>query len=197
LNSLPAPQLGGIAGSFPARYPAELPARLAIAAAALADQITARNAPPSAPVATTDRLFSTFAYTGDGAGGVEDKLAEGVLAYSDDALLYLDSVPKSLQGARLIRTANEDRKYWANDYIVATAGRDLDFFVAHDDAAPRPKWLAQYQPNGDSVEVKGRKLTLYVQRLKQGTSVRISGNVDQGKKSGSALNLILFARPAG
>ena len=83
----------------------------AIAAAALADQIAARNAPPSAPKAATDRLFSTFAYTGDGAGGVEDKLAEGVLAYSDDALLYLDSVPKSLEGARLIRTANEDRKY--------------------------------------------------------------------------------------
>jgi beta-galactosidase len=120
-----------------------------------------------------------------------------VLAYSDDALLYLDSVPKSLEGARLIRTANGDRKYWANDYIVATAARDLDFFVAHDDAAPRPKWLEQYQPTGDRMVVKNRKLTVFVQRLKQGASVRISGNVDQGKKIGSALNLILFARPAG
>ena len=79
---------------------------------------------------------------------------------------------------------------------MATAACDLDFFVAHDDAAPRPKWLEKFKSNGESVEVKGRKLTLYVQRLKQGASVRISGNVDQGKKIGSALNLILFARPA-
>jgi beta-galactosidase len=126
---------------------------------------------------------------------MEDKLAEGVLAYSDDALLYLDSVPESLRGARLIRTANGDRKYWANDYIVATAARDLDLFVAHDDAAPLPKWLQNFKPNGEKVEVKGRKLALYVQRLKQGTPLRISGNVDQGKPVGSALNLILFARP--
>jgi beta-galactosidase len=199
LHSLPATATGGIAKSLPARYPAELSERPQIDGAALADQIAKRSAPlTSAPVAgAQDRLFSTFAYTGEGVGGTEDKLAEGVLAYSDDALLYLDAVPRSLEGARLIRTANRDRKYWANDYIVATAARELDIFVAHDAAAPRPQWLNDFQPTGDSVEVKARKLSLFVQRLKQGASIRISGNVDQGRNPSTALNFILFARPVG
>ena len=199
LKSIAAPQSGGIAVSFPARYETPLPARPAVDASALADQIAQRNSPPPVDrnVEAKDRLFATLAYTGDGAGGTEDKLATGVLAYSDDALLYLDAVPDSLQGARLIRTANRDRKYWANDYIVATAARDLDLFVAHDAAAPRPQWLKNFRPNGDSVAVKERQLTLFVQRLKQGASIRISGNVDQGRNVGAAHNLILFARPVG
>jgi beta-galactosidase len=153
--------------------------------------------PPTKTVAAGDRLFSTFAYTGDGAGGEEDKLAENILAYTDDALIYLETVPKSLVGARLIRTANKDRSYWANDYIVATAARDLEFFVAHDAAAPRPGWLKNFRLTGDVVKVKGRSLKLYSQPLKAGESIRISGNVDQGKSVGTALNFIIFARPAG
>jgi beta-galactosidase len=146
------------------------------------------------PADADNRLFSTFAYTGEGAGGVEDKLQQGALAYSDDALLYLDSVPASLQGARLIRTANSDRKYWANDYIVATAARDLDLFVAHDSAAPKPVWLLDYQTTNDYVKVAGRKLALYHRRLKQDEKLHISGNADQGQNVGAALNFILFAR---
>lgn len=64
-------------------------------------------------------------------------------------------------------------------------------------AAPRPQWLKYFRPNGDSVEVKERQLTLFVQRLKPGASIRISGNMDQGINAGVALNLILFARPVG
>ncbi len=178
---------------------AEPSARPAIDAAALASQVAARNSPSPKNLAAdaNDRLFATFAYTGDGVGGAEERLAAGVLAYSDDAVIYLESVPKSLAGARLIRTANRDRKYWANDYIVATAARDLDLFVAHDDDAPRPAWLKDFKPSGDVVRVKGKKLTLLVQQLKQGAPLRIPGNVDQGQNAGTALNFILFARPAG
>ena len=119
-----------------------------------------------------------------------------LLAYSDDALLLLDSLPAFLDGARLIRTANRDRKYWANDYIVATAARDLELFVAHDVGAPQPQWPDGYKPTGDSVEVKGRKLALFTRRLNQGEQIRIPGNVNQGQSAGAALNFILFARPA-
>jgi beta-galactosidase len=157
----------------------------------------ARSAPPATnTVAADDRLFATFAYTGEGAGGAEDKLAANILAYTDDAIIYLETVPKSLRGARIIRTANRDRNYWANDYIVATAARDLELFVAHDAAAPQPGWLKSFSPTGDAVKVKGRSLKLYSQPLLAGASLRISGNVDQGKNVGAALNFILFARPA-
>jgi beta-galactosidase len=193
-----APISGGIAKSFPARYPVEPTSRPAVDPVALADQIAKRNAPPvNRAAGTNDQLFAMFAYTGDGVGGQDDQLVPGTLAYSDEALLYLDVVPESLKGARLIRTANLDRNYWANDYIVATAARDLFFFVAHDDEAARPKWLREFKSNGDAVHVNGRKLTLFTRELKGGDQIRISGNLDQGQKGGRALNLILFARPIG
>ncbi|MEY4386345.1 MAG: hypothetical protein RLY20_1628, partial [Verrucomicrobiota bacterium] len=140
------------------------------------------------------RLFSTFSYTGEGAGGGEDKLAAGVLAYTDDALLYLDQIPDCLAGASLIRTANADRNYWANDYIVAISACELDLFVAHDNVAPRPEWLAGFRPHAGAVEVNGHKLSLFVQRLKSGSSIQISGNQDRAQVAGKAYNLILFAR---
>jgi beta-galactosidase len=196
LKSIPAPVSGGLAKFAPSRYPADLPPRPVVAAAGLADQIAKRNAlAADITLQGKEQWFATFAYTGDGEGGQEEQLGAGKLAYSDEALLYLDVVPDSLKGTRLIRTANQDRNYWANDYIVGTAARDLDFFVAHDDEAPRPKWLGEFKPNGDSVEVSGRKLSLFTRRLKQGDQIRISGNLDQGQKAGRALNLILFARP--
>ena len=199
LKSIPAANAGGVSENFASRYPPELPARPNINATALAAQIAARNAPPSKPPAVdkNDRLFSTLAYTGNGVVGPEDKLAVGVLAYTDDAVRYLEAVPASLKGARLIRTSNADRNYWANDYIVATAARDLDLFVAHDGAAPRPKWLQDYRLTSDFVKVNGRKLALYQRRLKQDEKLQIPGNVDQGQNVGSALNFILFVRPVG
>ena len=199
LKSIPAPQTGGIAETLPSRYSVQLPSRPQIDATALASQIAARNHPPRPNSFVDDkaRLFSSFAYTGGGSGGMQDKAATGVLAYSDDAVRYLDSVPPVLKGARLIRTANNDRKYWANDYIVATAARDLDLFVAHDDGAPRPKWLQDFRATSDFVEVNGRKLALYQRRLNQDEKLQITGNVDQGQNVGTALNFILFARPVG
>lgn len=213
LHSLAFPEVGGLVRGAPVRYPAEtLGSRPVLNATVFADQIAKRDQSPASPVVgSSDRLFTTFAYTGVGGGGPEEQFNAGELAYTDDALRYLDFVPPSLVGSRIIRTANKDRKYWANDYIVATVGRDLDLYVAHDATAPRPAWLNHFKPCGESVVVKerryttagepikaeGRKLTLYVRRLKQGDQIKISGNLDQGASAGSALNLILFARPAG
>ena len=199
LKSIRALQTGGIAETLPSRYPVVLPTRPLIDANSLASQIAARHNPPrpNPIIDEKGKLFSSFAYTGSGLGGIQDKAVSGVLAYSDDAVRYLDSVPLSLKDARLIRTANSDRKYWANDYIVATAARDLDVFVAHDDGAERPKWLLDYQTTSDFVGVNGRRLTVFTRRLKQNEKLQISGNVDQGQNAGAAVNLILFARVAG
>jgi beta-galactosidase len=198
LKSLPFAVAGGVAETFSTRFPADLPARPAVDAAALPAMIAARAASPATNrVAADNRVFATFAYTGEGAGGAEDKLAANILAYTDDATIYLETVPKSLRGAVIIRTANKDRDYWANDYIVGTAARDLELFVAHDPAAPLPGWLREFRPTGDGVQVKGRSLKLFAQPLKAGASFRISGNVDQGDPVGTALNFILFAWPSG
>jgi beta-galactosidase len=180
----------------PANTGQTLGPRPQIDADALAALTVARNLPTpvAAALASDDRHFSTFAYTGLGSGGVEEPLYVNALAYSDDALLYLDQLPASLDGARLIRTANADRAYWANDYMVATAGREIDFFVAHDTKIPLPGWLKAYQKTGDVVTVNKRPLALYHLRLKKDDVMRIPGNADQGVDVGSAPNLVLFSR---
>jgi beta-galactosidase len=197
LESLPIKVQDGIIKTTPANYATKLPPRPTIDGTALVALAEARKAPPiaAATTATDDRCFSTFVYTGDGVGGGEDRLVPRVLAYSDDALLYLDSLPKSLADARLIRTANRDHTYWANDYIVATAARDLEVFVAHDTQVPAPDWLNSYRKTGDVVRVSGQQLPLYAKRLAKGESLRISGNAEQGQGVSSALNMILFCRP--
>ena len=84
------------------------------------------------------------------------------------------------------------------DYIVATAARDLDLFIARDPKAPSPGWLREYRPAGGKVVVNGRKLSLHVRRLKKDDVLRIPGNTDQGVAiPNSGLNLIVLARPAG
>ena len=92
------------------------------------------------------------------------------------------------------RTALKDNTYWANDYIVATAARDLEVFIARDPKVPAPDWLADYQAAKGKVKVNGRTLSLHKQRLKKGDVLRIPGNADQGKAVKAGLNLIIFAR---
>jgi beta-galactosidase len=164
LESSPVSIVGGLAQAFPARYPGAPGKRPDIDGAALIAQAKLREATPQvqSPNGNTNRLFSTFAYTGEGMGGTVEKLSAGVLAYSDDALLYIHNIPDALVDAYLIRTANQDRSYWANDYIVATAACELDLYVAHDSAAPRPDWLKSFRSNEAPVEVNGHKLPLSV-----------------------------------
>ncbi len=197
LESQPVPIQGGLMDMLPANSSPTLPPRPEIDGKALADLTIARNQPIPAPGPELgDRLFSTFAYTGNGAGGLEDKPVDGSLAYSDDALLYLKPLPPSLKGVHLIRTANKDNTYWANDYIVATAARDLDVFVAHDPKVPLPGWLKEYRPMKEKVKVNERALSLYQITLKKDAVLRIPGNADQGKEVKTGLNLMILARPA-
>ena len=196
LESQPVQLHGGSLETMPATYPPTLPPRPAIDDSALTALTVARALPPPAPAAAdpSDQWFSTFAYTGNGPGGLETPLTPDILAYSDDAVLYLLSYPESLAGARIIRTANSDRAYWANDYIVATAARDLDVFIAHDPKVPLPGWLKDYQPVEGKVKVNDASLSLYKLRLKKDDVLRVPGNADQGQAVKSGLNLIIFAR---
>ena len=196
LTAQPIQLTDGLYGQAPANFDFPLGPRPSVDAAAFAALNIARDQPT--PVAQAgedhDRHFASFAYTGEGAGGVEEPLHLNALAYSDDALLYLDSIPPVLAGARLIRTANEDRAYWANDYIVAAAAREIDFFVAHDATIPPPAWLADYAATGAEITVNQRPLKLYVRLLKPGVDLRITGNADQTQPVGSAPNMVFFSR---
>lgn len=197
LKSSPITLEGGILVEPPVILATTLPPRPAIDDAALAELASLRANPPviTPKEIAGDLMFSGLAYTGNGAGGVEDVAKNGALAYSDDALLYLEELPASLANARVIRTAKADSNYWANDYIVGTANRDLDLYIAHDKKVPLPKWLKSYKKTGESIKVNGRPLPLYVKRFKKDDSLRISGNTERGKVIQNALNMILFAAP--
>ena len=141
-------------------------------------------------------MFSMFAYTGNGVGGIENSFRDEMLAFSDDARIYIKEVPDFLKDSQVVRTAKSDSAYWANDYIVATAGRDLDLYVAHDRNAPVPVWLKEYKKTGDKVKLNRGTLLLYTKRLAKDESLRIPGNADQAKGKKSNLNMILFCNPA-
>ncbi|MFG0253869.1 MAG: sugar-binding domain-containing protein [Rhodopirellula sp. JB053] len=197
IRSRPVVTSGGLTTSFPPALDVELPARPAVDAEKLADLNEQRSVPvpTSDDINLGDRMFSMFAYTGDGVGGMETAFREEMIPYSDEARIYIKEAPKYLHDSTVIRTAKNDSDYWANDYIVATAGRELDFYVAHDVKAPVPSWLSSYEKLGDRVKLNRGTLDLYVKRLVKDEAIKISGNADQSLGKSSHLNLILFCKP--
>ncbi len=197
LSSKPIKLVGGVQTVMPVVYETSLPARPEIDAEKLAELTKLRNAPIVKRIEKdeSDRLFSMFAYTGTGAGGMESAYQHEMLAYSDDARINIAEVPDYLKDSRVIRTALGDHAYWAADYIVATAGRDLDLFIAHDPKVALPEWLNDYEKTGDVVKLNRGKLTLYKKRLSKDEGLRITGNADQGKAKKRAWNIIFFCKP--
>ncbi len=188
----------GVAMSMPPVFSTSLPQRPEINADDFDELARLRAIPPIKviEVPDTDRMFSTFAYTGVGTGGMQNPLSPEMLAYSDDARIFLKTIPDILNETFVIRTASLDAAYWANDYIVATAARDIDFFVAHDPKVPMPGWLKEYQKLDATLLLNRGKLKLYKKRLKKDEVLRIPGNADQGKGIKRSKNIIMFCRPA-
>ena len=195
VSSRPFAAQNGLANDFPPQFAKPLGAAPAVESAAFADTLN-RRFEPRQPLggAATENLFSTYAYTGDGIGDAEAPIESATLAYTDYALHYLDEVHPVLQGSSILRTALKDTAYWANDYIVATAARALDLYIAHDERVPVPTWLGEYTPLDERLIVGGRPMRLYVRPVENGASVRISGNADQGLGDHRTLNLLLFAK---
>ena len=198
LTSQPIELVGGIESVMPAVYQMSLPKRPEIDEAKFAELTKLRNTPIVKRIEKddSDRMFSMFAYTGTGAGGLEDTYQHEMLAYSDDARINIAEVPDYLKDSQVIRTALGDSSYWAADYIVATAGRDLDIYVAHDPKVPTPDWLKEYEKTDDKVKLNRGPLQLYKKHLSKDEGLRITGNADQGKSKKRSWNIILFCKPA-
>jgi beta-galactosidase len=190
---------GGLATVFPARYPVALPAAPVPVPADVAGTFARRFEPrrPLAGAAADTALLAAYAYTGDGIGDGEAPLEGATLAYTDNALHYLDEIPSVLRapGTRILRTALKDTAYWANDYIVGSVARDITLYVAHDERVPVPAWLNEYSRLEEFVVVDGKKLRLHSRALAKNEPFRISGNADQTQGRAGTLNLILFAQP--
>jgi beta-galactosidase len=188
---------GGLTAESPARYPVKLGAAPVVESAAVAQTFQRRFEPRRPlPGAEGGNLLSTYAYTGDGIGDAEAPLEGATLAYTDNALNYLDELPARLRvpGTRILRTALKDAAYWANDYIVGSASRDLTLYVAHDERVPVPAWLRDYRRLDEFVIVDGKKLRLHARPLAKDEPFRISGNADQTQGKADTLNLILFVQ---
>lgn len=199
LSSQPVELLGGILTASPAIYEIPLPPQPEVDATKLSKLTELRNAPPIPLAETThsNRMFSMFAYTGTGVGGLEAPYRHEMPPYSDEARIYIAEVPDYLSDSHVIRTAKNDSAYWAADYIVATADQALDLYVAHDAKAPVPGWLGGYKKTGDRVKLNRGTLLVYKKRLARNEEIRITGNADQGEGKSSHLNMILFCKPVG
>jgi beta-galactosidase len=197
IQSIPFDLAGGASTSLPVVFESSLPARPQIDGAKLLELAALRAAPPEKERNTTDddRMFSMFAYTGTGLGGLEDEYRQEMLAFTDDARIFIKEVPQHLRDSVVIRTAKSDAAYWAADYIVATAAKELDLYVARDSKLPEPEWLKAFRKTDDTVTLNRGKLAVHTKRLAQGESLRISGNIDQAAAKRARLNMILFCKP--
>ena len=198
LNSKPVDLQGGVLKTFPVVLESSLPDRPEIDAVKLAELTELRHVVPTPLPGTdkSDQMFSMFAYTGIGAGGMEDPYRDEMLAYSDDARVFIQEIPEYLRDSRVVRTAQSDSAYWAADYIVATAGKDLDLYVARDPKVPVPTWLKDFRKTGDKVKLNRGTMLLYQKRLSKDEGLRIPGNADQGKAVPRSRNIILFSKSA-
>jgi beta-galactosidase len=126
---------------------------------------------------------------------MENPFRPEMLAFSDDARIFIKEIPDFLKDSRVIWTAKADSAYWANDYIVATAGQEMDLFVAHDRKTAAPEWLKEYKKTKDKVKLNRGTMLLYTKRLAKDESLRIPGSAAQGKGKKTSLNMILFCKP--
>jgi beta-galactosidase len=196
LESTPFAVDGGLANVLPAVFESSVAERPEIDAAALTELAELRAQPidKTLTVDNANRAFSMFTYTGTGLGGNELPFSPEMLAFTDDARIFIKEVPEMLKDSTVIRTAKNDAGYWAADYIAATAGKEMDLYVAHDQKAPVPEWLKSFRKTKDKVRLNRGTMNVFTKRLKADEALRISGNVDQGKKA-PRLNLILFCKP--
>ena len=127
---------------------------------------------------------------------VQDDLQEGDLMYTDREFTF-SFIPESLKGSKWIQTSNNSKS--SNDFPLAVfyVSKDADVYVAVDNRAPVPSWLA------DSSYWEDTGQELYNDDSSEGfsiytgvrSSLAVLGPCDQGVSSQSMYTVIV--RPKG
>ena len=143
---------------------------------------------------TTQPLISTIVAS-SGRSYALAELAVGAKFYTDRTY-EVTSVPSSLAGSSLVRTANDDKKSTASALLSFELGQPATVYVAYDPrAAALPTWLSGWQKLTDRVGVNDSKISymdLYSKSFAAG-AVSLGGNL-QSPAAGAETNYFVVAK---
>ncbi|WP_345161065.1 InlB B-repeat-containing protein [Pontibacter saemangeumensis] len=126
----------------------------------------------------TSGLVSNLAAT-TGRSYILADLVVGALHYTDRTY-KITSVPASLDKAKLIRTANDDKRNTSSSLLSFTLSQQATVYIAYDPRATSlPSWLSGWQKLADRVGVNDSKISymqLYSKSFPAGT-VSLGGNM--------------------
>ncbi|WP_161888012.1 T9SS type A sorting domain-containing protein [Pontibacter russatus] len=124
-------------------------------------------------------------------------LVTGVRAYTDRTY-QLTSVPSSLAGAKLIQTANDDKKSTASTQVTFELSESATVYIAYDPrASVLPSWLSGWQKAADRIGVDDSQIShmnLYSKTFAAG-KVSLGGN-KQSPAAGAENNYFVVAKAA-
>lgn len=103
-------------------------------------------------------------------------LAVGVEQYIDRNFT-VTSFPSQLEGATLIRTANDDKSFGLNSFFTIELGLDADVYIAYDQNATQlPGWLDNWTNTGEQFLTSDESFLLYHKSIQRG-SLTLGGNL--------------------
>jgi len=150
--------------------------------------------------ASRSGVLSARTRSGQSYAIVDGGLVNGRLAYGDRSYKFVD-VPRTLQGAVVVQTANEDEASKGDEFLEIVTVLPGLLFVGHDTRIARvPRWLAAGNASGFSktnliVRTNDATFALYRREFKAG-SVMLGGNTADGIAGGKS-NYLVLIQPAG
>ncbi|WP_202621794.1 malectin domain-containing carbohydrate-binding protein [Pontibacter russatus] len=124
-------------------------------------------------------------------------LAVGAQHYTDRTY-KITSVPASLSGASLIRTANDDKKSTSSSLLSFNLSESATVYIAYDPRATAlPSWLSGWQKLTDKIGVDDSQISsmdLYSKTFPAG-AVSLGGNL-QSPAAGAQTNYFVVAKAA-
>lgn len=146
---------------------------------------SAAGAPPGSPIRKLQARNAGYQLARAG-------LTRGARPYSDRNY-RIEAVPKFLEGADFIRTANEDDGSAGNDWIRFEALVPMRVHVALDSRNTRPPaWLtAAFKPTGESIAADHWRFNLFTRDVPPGPVV-LGGNTDDGKSGGKGQYIVVL-----
>ncbi|GAA4440123.1 hypothetical protein GCM10023188_37000 [Pontibacter saemangeumensis] len=159
--------------------------------------ITYGNAAYAVEKQTQDASLVSNITASSGRSYVLGNLAVGVTHYTDRTY-EVTSVPASLAGASMVRTANDDKRNTSSSLLSFTLSQQATVYVAYDPRATAlPSWLSGWQKLTDRVGVNDSKISymdLYSKSFPAG-AVSLGGNM-QSPAAGAENNYFMVAKAA-
>ena len=138
------------------------------------------------PITSNLRAESARSYT-------QGTLKNGERAYTDRSYVFT-KVPESLDGAEMIRTANDDDDTRGNSFLTFDLAMESTVFIAHDRRiAGRPEWMKPFADTDLALATDHNQFHLWSQDFPAG-KVSLGGSL-VAASSGTKSNYFVIIKP--